>query len=37
VRVLCGLVKVSGVYGAGSMRECVIVREEECVMGGLCE
>ena len=28
---------VSGVYGAGSVRECVIVREEECVMGGLCE
>jgi len=28
---------VSGVYGAGSMRECMIVREEECVMGGLRE
>jgi len=34
---LCGLVKVSEVYGASFVRECVIVREEECVMGGLRE
>jgi len=27
LRVLCGLMKVSGLYGAGSMIECVIVRE----------